>query len=88
MLYDIDVNIFDAVLWGETKIPHPDGDVTVKIPKWLQVGEQIRVSWKGFGEKSTRWGRKGDLIVLPKIKIPKKLSKEQEKLWKELQKGG
>lgn len=85
MLYDTEVGVYDAVLWGEMVIAHPDGDITVKIPKWLQVGEHIRVSGKWFGEKSTRWGRKGDLIVIPKIKIPKKLSKEQEKLWKELQ---
>lgn len=88
MLYDADVSLYDAVLGGEFVITHPDGEVTVKIPKGLQVGEHIRVSGKGFGEKSTRGGRKGDLIVIPKIKIPKKLSKEQEKLWKELQKGG
>ncbi len=29
---------------------------------------------------------KGDLIVMPKILIPKKLSKDEEKLWKELRK--
>jgi len=86
MLYDADVSVYDSVLGGEMIITHPDGDVTIKIPKWLQVGEHIRASGKWFGEKSTRWGRKGDLIVIPKIKIPKKLSKEQEKLWKELQK--
>jgi molecular chaperone DnaJ len=84
MIMDIDVSIYEAVLGGEQKIAHPDGEIKVSIPKWLQVGESIRVGWKWFGEKSTRWGRKGDLIVIPKIKIPKKLSKEQEKLWKEL----
>jgi molecular chaperone DnaJ len=85
MLYDADVSLFEAVLGGELTIAHPDGELVTKIPKWLQVGEHIRVSGKGFGEKSTRGGRKGDLIIIPKIKIPKKLSKEQEKLWKELQ---
>lgn len=86
MLYDAEVNLYDAVLGGEMLVAHPDGEITVKIPKWLQMGEQIRASGKWFGEKSTRWWRKGDLIILPKIKIPKKLTKEQEKLWKELAK--
>lgn len=27
-------------------VPHPDGDVKVKIPKGLQVGEYIRVNGK------------------------------------------
>lgn len=84
MLMDIDVSIYEAVLGGEQKVAHPDGEVKITIPKGLQVGESIRVGGKWFGEKSTRWGRKGDLIVIPKIKIPKKLSKDQEKLWKEL----
>lgn len=85
LLVDADITLFDAVLWGEMTVSHPDGAIEVKIPKGLQVGEQIRVSGKWFGEKSTRGGRKGDLIVIPKIKIPKKLSKEQEKLRKQLQ---
>jgi DnaJ-class molecular chaperone len=28
--------------------------------------------------------KKGDLYVIPQVDIPKKLSKEQEKLWSEL----
>ena len=80
-----DINLFEAVLWGEIEVPHPDGNVKVKVPKWLQVWEYIRVSNKWFGEKSLlKW--KGDMIVQPSIKIPKRLSKKQEKLWKELQK--
>ncbi len=84
LLTDIDISIFDAVLWGEVEVKHPEGPVKVKIPKWLQVGENIRVSWKWFGEKKllSSWG---DMVVVPNIKIPKRLSKDQEKLWKELQ---
>lgn len=83
MLIEADISLYDAVLWWEIDVKHPDGTVKVKIPKWLQVWENIRVSNKGYGEK---WLLKGkwDLIVIPKIKIPKRLSKDQEKLWKEL----
>lgn len=85
LVVDADITLFDAVLGAKISVSHPDGVVEVKIPKGLQVGEHIRVSGKGFGEKSKRGWRKGDLIVIPKIKIPKKLSKEQEKLRKQLQ---
>lgn len=85
LLVDKEVSIFDAVLGGTMDVEHPDGNVTVKIPKWLQVGEYIRVAGKGFGEKGMLWNRKGDMIVMPKIQIPKKLSGKEEKLWKELQ---
>ncbi len=80
----VDITLFDAVLGWEVEVPHPDGTVKVKVPKWLQVWEYIRVSNKWFWEK---WLLKsaGDMIVSPDIKIPKRLSKKQEKLWKELQ---
>lgn len=83
LLVDAEISIFEAVLGGELTVQHPDGPLTVKIPKGLQVGEYIRVSNKGFGEKKLL-SSKGDLIVMPKIKIPKRLSKEEEKLRKEL----
>lgn len=83
ILVEKEISLFDAVLWWEMTIEHPDKAVKVKIPKWLQIGEQIRVSWKWFGDK---WllKSKGDLIILPKITIPQRLSKAEEKLWKEL----
>jgi molecular chaperone DnaJ len=79
------VSVFDAVLGWEIVVPHPDGDLKVKIPKWLQVGEYVRVKKKGFGDT---WllSSKGDMIVNPKIEIPQRLKKDEEKLWKELSK--
>ncbi len=64
-------------------MPHPEGDMEVKIPKGLQVGEYIRVTGKGFGERGLLKSR-GDMIVQPSITIPKKLSKDEEKLRKQL----
>lgn len=80
-----DVSLFDLVLWGEVEVSHPEGKVKVKIPKGTQVGQKVRVAWRGFWEKGLFKG-KGDMIVELQVSVPKKLSKEQEKLWKELQK--
>ena len=80
---DAKISIYDAVLWGTVSVPHPDGTIEIKIPKWLQVGENIRMKWKGFG-KSGLLTSKGDLVVIPEITIPKKLSKKEENLWSEL----
>lgn len=83
LLLDINISIFDAVLWWEIEVPHPDGKVKVKIPKWLQFGDLIKVWWKWFWRwwfLSKRW----DFILQPKISVPKKLSKEEEKLWNSL----
>jgi curved DNA-binding protein len=81
---EIFIDPYEAVLWGEREILHPSGKIKIKIPKGVQAGDTIRVSWKWF----VKWGflsSKWDFLVIPKIQIPKKLTKEQEKLWKKLQ---
>ncbi len=83
LVMDVDVSIYNAVLWGTITVQHPDGAFEVTIPKWLQVGELIRVSWKWFWESGllkSGW----DLVLVPHIKIPKRLTKNQEKLRKDL----
>jgi len=57
----------------------------IKVPKGTQIGDMIKISGKGFGTGGV-FSRKGDLYVIPQVDIPKKLSKEQEKLWNELKK--
>lgn len=74
-----EISIFDCVLWGEIEVPHPEWPLTVKIPKGTQVGDVIKVPNKGFG-KSGVFAKKGNVLIIPKVLIPKKLSKTQEKL--------
>jgi DnaJ-class molecular chaperone len=45
----------------------------------------IKISGKGFGGGGFL-NKRGDLYVIPQFDIPKKLSKEQEKLRNELKK--
>ncbi|MDR0607239.1 MAG: hypothetical protein LBG52_02550 [Candidatus Peribacteria bacterium] len=82
-----EISLFDLVLGGEIEIPHPEGKMHVKIPKGTQIGDKIKVGGKGFGLKGL-FQSKGDLFVETNISIPKKLSKEEEHLRKELQKLG
>lgn len=79
------VSIFDLVLGGEITIPHPTGDKTIKIPKGTQVSDKIKVSKLGFVSKWV-FSSHGDLYVIPKLHIPKKLSKQEEQLRSELAK--
>lgn len=82
---NLNVSIFDLVLGWEYEINHPTGKINVKIPKWTQMDEKIKISWKWFWNGwifSKRW----DLYVVPKVKLPKKLSKQEEEMWKELKK--
>ncbi len=81
---DTEISIYDAVIWWEIQVDHPDGKIKVKVPKWLQIWEHIKVSWKWFSQWWWIFSKKWEFIIIPKIKIPKKLSKEQEKLWNQL----
>lgn len=77
------VSLFDMVLWWEITVDHPEGKLKIKVPKGTQVGDMIKISNKWFGTGGV-FNRKGDLYVIPQVDIPKKLSKDQEKLWTEL----
>ncbi len=80
-----DVSLFDLVLGGQCEVPHPEGKLKVKVPKGTQVWDLIKVTGKGFGEAWV-FRSKGSLYIEPQVHIPKRLTKDQEKLWKELQK--
>ena len=80
------VSVFDLVLGWEVEVSHPEWKLMVKIPKWTQVWDRIRISGRGFGEKwlfKSKW----DMIVETNVSIPKKLSKDEENLWKKLRDG-
>ena len=78
-----DVSLFDLVLWGEIEISHPEGKIKVKVPKGTQIGDKIKISGKGFWWKGLFQSR-GNLYIETKVSIPKRLTKEEEKLWQEL----
>ncbi len=79
------VTIFDLVLGNEITIPHPTGEKKIKIPKGTQISDKVKIWGLWF---VTKWIFNGhaDLYIIPKLHIPKKLSKEEEKLRSELHK--
>lgn len=82
---DVDISLIDMVLWWTSMVDHPSGKIEIKIPKWTQTTDILKVSGKGFGTGGI-WSKSGNLYISPKIHIPKRLSKEEEKLWSELKK--
>ena len=57
--------------------------IKVKIPKYTQNGEKIKISKHGYIDKNLV---RGDLIVEIRIVIPQTLNKEEEELFKKLNK--
>ncbi len=84
IIIEKDIDIIDAVLWWTMDVELPDKSVKVKVPKWLQVWEDIYVSWYGFRKWEGLLHGKWDLIIKPKIKIPKVLSKKEKELYNKL----
>jgi len=78
----LEISYLQALLGGEVEVETLRGKKTVQVPKGAQYGEQMKIS--GEGLPSLRGARVGDLIYLLKIVFPKKLSKEEEKLLRQI----
>lgn len=85
ILMDLDIKLSKALLGGEENIDTLDGDVTLKIPEGIAYGEVLRIKGKGVPNEK---GKRGDLLVRINIDIPKRLSRNAEKLIEELKKEG
>lgn len=77
------INIAQAALGAEIEIETFDGQQTIKIPEGTQAGAQFRLRNLGVPEVNGR-GR-GDLYVHIDVQVPKKLNKEQRRLFEQLQ---
>ncbi|MBY0310850.1 MAG: molecular chaperone DnaJ [Phycisphaerales bacterium] len=76
------VAFVQAALGVELQIDGLDAKQTVQIPRGTQHGAHFRID--GAGLPDLRSGRRGDLVVVAMIEVPKKLSHEQEKLLRDL----
>ena len=65
-------------------MPTPYGTVKLTISEGTKTGDKYRLKGKGIEDVQT--GRKGDMYVVTEIVTPKKLTKEQKKLFTELSK--
>ncbi len=82
LIGEIEVSYLQAILGGEIEVETLRGKRTVSIPKSCQYGQQVKLT--GEGLPSLRGARVGDLIYLVRVVIPKKLSKEEERLLRQI----
>lgn len=78
----IPINVAQAVLGAEIRIPTLDGTELLKIPEGTQSGATFRLRNKGVPDVNGH-GR-GDLNVHIQVKVPSKLTREQKKLFEGL----
>jgi curved DNA-binding protein len=82
---DASIDLYQAVLGGEIKVPTMGKEVVLKIPAGTQPGQAMRLKGRGMPKiKSPK--DFGNLYVKIDVSLPKKLSAEEKKLFEELAK--
>ena len=79
------IDLYTALLGGETTIDTLKGKVKLKVNPETQYGTKIRLKGKGFPVYKKE-GEAGDLYVTYEIKLPTKLTAQQKALFTELSK--
>jgi len=72
---------WEAVLGATVPVRTFDGSLSVKVPAGFRPGQKLRFRGKGLPVGADK---RGDLYVEASIQIPSQISKEEERLWKEL----
>ena len=85
-LGDVSANIVQATLGANISVPTIDGEnKEIEIPPGTQTGDLIKIKGQGspvLGRSNVR----GDHLVNIIVKIPRKLSRAQQRLFEELSK--
>ncbi len=83
ILLNLDINVAQATLGADVKVPTLDGDEALKIPSGTQPGKVFTLRGKGVPHLRGN-GRRGDQLVIVNVEIPDKLTREQRELFEKL----
>lgn len=78
----IPINFVQAALGTEIEVPTLEGDEPVKIRPGTESGSRYKLRGKGVPHLNS--GRRGDIYIHVAVRTPKKLTREQRELFKEL----
>jgi molecular chaperone DnaJ len=81
LVMELPVSFAQAALGSEVDVPSLDGPQKLTVPRGTQHGALFKLA--GLGLPDLRGGRRGDLGVVVKVEIPRKLTQQQEKLLRE-----
>jgi len=71
---------WEAVLGTKLKVKTIEDEITVVIPEGTQTDQKIKIPNKGY----KRQGKRGDLLLQVKIKIPETVTAEEKALFQQL----
>jgi molecular chaperone DnaJ len=78
---ELPVTYTEAALGAEVRVPTLNGPVTMKVPAGTPNGKTFRLKAKGAPKR----GGHGDLLVTTRIEVPRKLSRAEKDLLRQLQ---
>ncbi|MCW9714177.1 HSP40/DnaJ peptide-binding protein [Aliifodinibius salicampi] len=80
---DHPIDLYTAVLGGETVVQTLSGKAKLSIPEGTSSGKLFRLNGMGM-PKFKHSSKQGDLLVRIQIEVPEQLSAEEKKLFKKL----
>lgn len=80
---DANIDLYTAVLGGETTVDTLIGKVVLTVPPGTQSGQSFRLAGRGMPHLRAP-EKRGDIIVRIKVDIPRNLTAEQRKLFQQL----
>ncbi|MFN8559602.1 MAG: molecular chaperone DnaJ [Dehalococcoidia bacterium] len=82
ILYELGINMAEAALGVEKRVPTVDGEVMLKVPAGTQSDKVFVLREKGVPH--LRGGGRGDQLVRVRVVTPQELTAEQRKLFQQL----
>lgn len=82
LICELKVPYLQLILGAEIPVKTLEGEHELEIPRGTQPGETLRLSGKGL--PALRGSRRGDIFYQIQVEIPEKISKEEEKLLREI----
>ncbi len=81
---ELDVSYLQMLLGAEIEVETVDGKAKLEVPKGTVAGDEIKLT--GQGLPSLRGSRRGNIYFHVNVEFPEKITKEEEKLLRELAK--
>jgi molecular chaperone DnaJ len=82
ILYELGINVAQAALGAELRVPTLDGDVLLRIPPGTQSDKVFVLRERGVPH--LRGGGRGDQLVRVRVVTPQNLTPEQRRLFQQL----
>lgn len=82
ILVELQVNVAQAALGADVKVPTLEGEEEITIPPGTQSGTVLRMRNKGVPH--LRHNGRGNELVVVRVAVPTKLTREQKRLLREL----